>query len=134
MAERDSSSPLSRRSFIQSLGWGAAGLGLMPSGAPATHAADNAAQAADVPFALAHGPCLQVPGTNEMTVTWHTNRVGVSKVLYGKDAPDATAVASRDGLIPNDSTCHAVRLTGLEPGQTYRYKTVTREFKGYKTP
>jgi hypothetical protein len=134
MAENTGSSPLSRRGFIQSLGWGAAGLGLISAGVPIARAADSAAPAADGPFALAHGPCLQVPGTNEMTVTWHTNRVGVSKVLYGKDAPDATAVASRDGLIPNDSTCHAVRLTGLEPGQTYHYRAVTREFKGYATP
>ncbi len=134
MAENTGPSPLSRRGFIQSLGWGAAGLGLMSAGLPSACAADSAVPSADDPFVLAHGPCLQVPGTNEMTVSWHTNRVGVSKVLYGKNTPDAVAVASKDGLIPNDSTCHAVRLTGLEPGQTYQYKTITREFKGYATP
>ena len=119
---------------MRSLGLGAAGLGLMSSGLPAACAAEKAAPAPDGPFALAHGPCLQTPGANEMTVTWHTNRAGVAKVLYGKDAPDTAAVTSHYGLIPNDSTCHAVRLTGLEPGRTYRYKTVTREFIGYKTP
>jgi hypothetical protein len=119
---------------MRSLGWGVAGLGLLSAGLPNACALNDAAPVADGPFAIAHGPCLQVPGTNEMTVSWHTNRVGVSKVLYGKDSPDTAAVTSHDGLIPNDSTCHAVRLTGLEPGRTYHYKAVTREFKGYATP
>jgi predicted phosphodiesterase len=86
-------------------------------------------------FAITHGPLLQTPGPTEMTVTWHTNRAGVSRVLYGAgDELDQTAVASHAGLIPNDTTCHVVRIEGLAPGATYRYKVVTQEFKGYVSP
>lgn len=93
------------------------------------------AQAEEDALAVTHGPCLQVPDTHEMTVTWHTNKAGVAKVQYGEQDPsEKSAVASIAGLIPNDSTGHSVRLTGLKPGTTYRYKTVTHEFKGYVTP
>lgn len=93
------------------------------------------ARADEPAFAITHGPCLQVPRSDAMTVTWHTNRPGVSKVIYGTgDELNQVAVASHAGLIPNDSTAHAVRLTSLVPGATYRYKVVTREFKGYLTP
>jgi hypothetical protein len=116
---------LTRRCFMQAL---ALYLGVLACGLPSARAEEDA-------FAITHGPCLQAPGANEMTVTWHTNRVGVSHVSYGLgDTPDQTGVASCAGLISNDSTCHAVRLTGLRPGATYRYRTVTREFKGYITP
>lgn len=87
------------------------------------------------PFAITHGPCLQSPGTTEVTVTWHTNRAGVSRVVYHEgNGPEQTAVTSKAGLIPNDSTCHAVCLSGLKPGATYKYRVVTREFIKYKTP
>lgn len=93
------------------------------------------AQAAEEAFAIVHGPCLQTPCVDEVTVTWHTNRNGVAKVVYGLEGgPEQTAHTSIAGLIPHDSTCHAVRLTGLEAGATYWYKLVTREFKGYLTP
>jgi predicted phosphodiesterase len=89
----------------------------------------------DAAFAITHGPCLQAPGATEVTVSWHTNRVGISQVLYrAGDGPEQSAVTSEAGLIPNDSTCHAVRVTGLKPGTAYQYKVVTREFVKYKTP
>ena len=93
------------------------------------------ARAEEDAFRMTHGPCLQVPDANEVTITWHTNRVGVANVLYGLQDPlERSAVTSIAGLIPNDSTCHTVRLTGLKPGTAYRYQVVTREFKGYVTP
>jgi len=116
---------LTRRCFMQAL---VLCIGVLACGLPSARAEENA-------FAITHGPCLQVPGTNEMTITWHTSRVGVAKVLYGLGGPpEQPAVASCAGLIPNDSTYHAARLTGLKPGATYRYRTVTREFKAYITP
>jgi hypothetical protein len=87
------------------------------------------------PFAIEHGPSLQAPAADGVTVVWHTNRPGVASVRYGTEAPPAqTAVTSRDGLLPNDSVNHAVRLTGLEPGTTYTYQAATREFVRYITP
>jgi hypothetical protein len=116
---------LTRRWFMRAL---VVGIGVVACGLPYVQGQENE-------FVLTHGPFLQVPGASEMTVTWHTNRIGASKVLYGAgDAPDQSAVTSKAGLIPNDSTSHAVRLTGLTPGATYRYQAVTREFKGYVTP
>lgn len=84
---------------------------------------------------ITHGPVLQQPGLNEITVTWHTSRNAVSEVRYGEgETLDKRAVASTLGLIPNESTCQAVRLTGLTPGKTIRYQLVSKAFRDYKTP
>lgn len=122
----------SRRKFMQRIGLGAVGLGASSFIACAASAKENSD--ADG-FAITHGPVLQSPGSGEVVVTWHTNRPAVSRVLFGQGgALDCTAVTSRDGLIPNDSTCHAIRLTGLMPGQSFQYKLISREFRGYATP
>ncbi len=119
---------LSRREFARHMGLGALGLTLPAVAASA--AADD-----DAPFAVTHGPVLQCPGAGEVAVTWHTNRPAVARVMYGPDERlEQVAFASRDGLIPNDSTCHAVRLTGLTPGQRFYYRLASQEFKGFKTP
>lgn len=121
--------PLSRRAFAQKIGLGALGLASLPLLSP------GAEEQVDTTFAITHGPVVQSPGAGEVTVTWHTNRNAVSRVVYGVDGQlDRTAVTSRDGLIPNDSTCHAVRLTGLTPGKPFHYQLISREFKGYLTP
>ena len=78
---------------------------------------------------------MQSPGTGEVTVTWHTNRPATAAVRCTVDGgPERVFVTSRDGLIPNDSTSHAVRVTGLTPGKPFTYTLVSREFKGYRTP
>lgn len=116
---------VARRRVIASL---AVCIGLLAGVLPFAHAEEDA-------FAVGHGPFLQAPGANEMTITWHTNRAGVAKVQYGvQDPAEHSACTSIAGLIPNDATHHAVRLTGLKPGTTYRYKAIAREFKGYVTP
>lgn len=123
---------VSRRAFVQRSGAGILGLGL---GALSSATACHAEETGNDTFAIIHGPVVQSPGPGEVTVTWHTNRNASSKVLYGTDGQlDHTAVTSRDGMIPNDSTCHAVRLTGLTPGKPFQYRLVSREFKGYITP
>jgi predicted phosphodiesterase len=92
--------------------------------APATESAE--------PLAITHGPYLQLPGEDSMTIVWHTNRNAVSKIEYGQgDALDKTAVPSEHGLIPNDRTNHIVRLTGLQPGAAYKYRVASTEFLGY---
>jgi predicted phosphodiesterase len=85
------------------------------------------------PFAIVHGPYLQLAAEDTVTVVWHTNRPGVSRVEYGPTAAlGQQAVSSRHGLIDNDRTSHVIRLTGLRPGTTYYYRVVTREFVGYE--
>jgi acid phosphatase type 7 len=86
-----------------------------------------------VAFAIVHGPYLQLATEESVTVVWHTNRPGVSRVEYGSTAAlGHQAVSSLHGLIANDRTSHVVRLTGLKPGTTYHYRVVTREFVGYE--
>ncbi len=90
-------------------------------------------QAGPLPFAIAHGPSLQLPTATSVTVVWHTNRPAVSRVEYGPtDRLGSTAISAEHGLIANDRTSHAIRLTGLAPGTTYRYRVVSREFAGYE--
>ena len=85
-----------------------------------------------VPFAIAHGPYLQVPGASSMTVVWHTNRPAVSHVEYGPtESLGQTAVSAQHGLVDNHRTSHVVRLSGLAPGTPYFYRVVSREFLGY---
>jgi hypothetical protein len=112
----------------------------------------SARQEAPAPFAITHGPYLQVPAATSMTVVWHTNRPAVSKVEYWTDDKSAdgsglasaasasataavtvqTATSAAHGLIDNDRTSHVVRLTGLNAGTTYRYRVISREFQGYE--
>jgi len=121
----------SRREFVKHSGVGLLGLGLTGAALPAACETEDAQE----PFAIIHGPVVQSPGPGEVTVTWHTNRNAASKVLYGVDGMlDRVAVTSRDGLIPNDSTRHAVCLTGLAPGKPFHYKLVSREFIKYVNP
>ncbi|HOH51477.1 MAG TPA: metallophosphoesterase [Candidatus Hydrogenedentes bacterium] len=112
-----------------------AGAGLLGAGVAAATARAADADPADAPFAVVHGPVVQSPGTGEVTVTWHTNRPATAAVRCAVDGGEERVfVTSRDGLIPNDSTSHAVRVTGLAPGKPFTYTLVSREFKGYRTP
>ena len=90
-------------------------------------------QVQQAPFAIVHGPYLQLATEDAVTVVWQTNRPGVSRVEYGPTAAfGQEAVSSHNGLIDNDRTSHVVRLRGLKPGTTYHYRVVTREFVGYE--
>jgi predicted phosphodiesterase len=82
-------------------------------------------------FVIAHGPYLQLLTENSVVIVWHTSRNCVSTVEYGVDRLDQTAIQSHHGLIDNDSTSQQIRITGLQPGTTYKYRIVSQEFKGY---
>jgi len=89
-------------------------------------------QEAAAGLVITHGPYLQLPASDSMTVVWHTNKKCISRVEYGAgDKLDTTAVNSRNGLIDNDRTSHIIRLAGLKPGTKYKYRVVSREFVGY---
>jgi len=84
-----------------------------------------------------HGPFLQALTENAVTVVWTTNKKCVSKVEYAlaenfQTFPQfggliQTAQTSRDGLVDADITYHKVRITGLQPGKTYKYRVVSKE-------
>ena len=93
----------------------------------------GAQQPEPTPFAITHGPSLQLPSSASVTIVWHTNRPAVSRVEYGPtDQLGLTAISAEHGLIPNHRTSHAVRLAGLAPGTRYYYRVVSREFIGYE--
>jgi predicted phosphodiesterase len=82
---------------------------------------------------ITHGPYLQHPAADGMTIVWHTNKKCVSKVEYGiGNVLTNTAISSHHGLIDNHKTSHIIRLTGLKPGTQYGYRVVSREFVGYR--
>ena len=106
-----------------------------------------AGQQESAPLAITHGPYLQLPTSTSVTIVWHTNRPCVSRVEYwtgdrsdsaGQGDPArpgtgaTTEVSSEHGLIDNDRTSHVIRVTGLRPGTTYKYRVVSREFGGYE--
>lgn len=92
------------------------------------------AAAQDKPFVthesravITHGPYLLAPTENSVTVVWRTDSPAHAKLLYGRgETPDRVAEPHEHGLKPI-RTLHAVHLTGLEPGVTYRYRIVTSQ-------
>lgn len=73
---------------------------------------------------IMHGPYLVDPSETAITVVWATDTPSHAAVKFGAgDALDQQAEAPEHGLLPV-GTLHAVRLTNLEPGRTYRYQAV----------
>ncbi len=99
----------------------------------------NVGQAAD-PYALfdtrpviLHGPYLVAPTETSVVIAWTTDTPCHSKVLYGVGEPSTEANNAKDGMLPV-GTIHSVRVTGLKPGQSYRYQVVSTrvvKLKGY---
>lgn len=75
--------------------------------------------------AILNGPYLMAPTETSVTVAWTTDMPCHSKVIYGTGG-DLTSEAEnpKHGLLPI-GLHHAVRVTGLEPGRTYRYRAVS---------
>lgn len=85
-------------------------------------------EAKQVELAIVHGPCLQQPRDISMTVLWFTNHPCTSWVEYGTDEElSSRAMSAHHGLIDTNDTRHAVEISGLTPGKTYRYRVVSRE-------
>jgi len=82
---------------------------------------DNAA------LTVTHGPYLQELTADGVTIVWTTSRPSVGRVEYGVDELTKTAQTARHGLFDADTTRHAVRISGLKPGQKYRYRLVITE-------
>ena len=73
---------------------------------------------------IMNGPYLLAPAEDSVTVVWMTDTPCHSKVVYGADALDREADNAEHGLLPIGLR-HAVRITGLEAGKTYRYRVVS---------
>jgi predicted phosphodiesterase len=73
---------------------------------------------------ITHGPYLVDPSETAVTVVWTTDTPSHGAVKFGAgQALDQMAEMGAHGLLPV-GTLHAVRITHLEPGTTYRYQAV----------
>ena len=82
----------------------------------------------DTPLSTVAGPYLQNAQATTMSIQWLTNHPCASWVEYGEPGePYQRAVPSQDGLIRAADTTHRVTIKGLQPGTTYRYRTVSKE-------
>ncbi|MCC6265321.1 MAG: metallophosphoesterase family protein, partial [Bryobacterales bacterium] len=82
---------------------------------------------------ILHGPYILAPTETSATIAWATDTPCHSKVLYGIDETDTEAINQKDGMLPV-GTFHAVHVTGLKPGQTYKFRAVSTrvvKLKGY---
>ncbi|NQV32770.1 MAG: metallophosphoesterase, partial [Phycisphaeraceae bacterium] len=82
----------------------------------------------DTPLSTVAGPYLQNAQATAMSIQWLTNHPCASWVEYGQPGePFQRAVPSQDGLVRAAETTHRVTIKGLQPGTTYRYRTVSKE-------
>ena len=87
-------------------------------------------------LAVTHGPYLQELTSDGVTILWTTNNPCVGRVEYGVDKLTQTAQTVRHGMVNANTTHHAVRITGLKPGQKYQYRLANTEilkFGAYDT-
>lgn len=85
-------------------------------------------------FTFNHGPYLQDPAEDGMSVFFTTSDRSFSWVEVRKD--DGTDlgrfVTCRDGLLDAYTTTHAVRIDGLEPATTYSYRLVSKQMTSFQ--
>lgn len=88
---------------------------------------------AQEPIAIKHGPYLQNLKETETTIVWVANKASVGWVEVAPD--DGTSYYrferskffdSTNG-VKNVSELHSVRITGLKPGTSYRYRIYSQE-------
>ena len=89
-------------------------------------------------ISLIHGPYLQNLGPDEVTIVWIADRNSVGWVEIAPDdgsnfyATDRPKFYDSKHGIKHQSTVHAVRICGLEPGTTYRYRVFAKEICGHE--
>lgn len=91
-------------------------------------------------FKISHGPYLCNPEKDEMSIVWTTNRPAVSWVEIAPDDGNHFYAETREahyvtrfGRVSANQTLHHVRLTGLTPGKTYRYRVLSKEVTEWKS-
>lgn len=85
-----------------------------------------------------HGPYLQNISATEATVVWEADKPSVGWVELAPD--DGTNYYAKERKkffdctngVKNTSLIHSVKLTGLQPGTTYRYRIYSQEVLSHK--
>ena len=113
---------MKRRTFLASLPLSA----LAVKASTMSLIADDAAPAADSGSIIDSPPILQNPCENGMTVVWAVKAPCTGYIEYGETVDlGQKAVTDHFGLNPFDDRFIQTRITGLAPGKTYYYRTVT---------
>lgn len=96
-----------------------------------------AAQSAEK-FRITHRPYLQNLSDTEVTIVWTTNLPGVAWVEIAPDdgtnfyATERSRFYDSRSGIKREDTVHAVRLSGLKAGTTYRYRVFSTHVLSHK--
>mgnify|MGYP000011109352 FL=1 len=88
---------------------------------------------------ITHGPYLQNITETEATIVWTTNRVSVGWVETAPD--DGSNFYARERQrhfdsyigIKSEDSIHSVKLVGLKPGTTYRYRIYSQEVLSHES-
>lgn len=87
---------------------------------------------------ISHGPYLQNVYEREVTIVWISDKPSIGWIELAPD--DSTNFYAFDRQkfydtsigIKRTSLIHSVRLTGLIPGMTYRYRVYVKEILAHK--
>ncbi len=71
----------------------------------------------DTATEITRGPLLQMVSGDGITISWRTNELTSSQILYGISEHSLSAAVKNDVL----STNHELRITGLQPDTKYYY-------------
>lgn len=88
---------------------------------------------------ITHGPYLQNVGETEATIVWVTNRTSVGWVETAPDDGSNFYSCERQKYfdsnigIKQEDSIHSVKLTGLKPGTTYRYRIYSQEVLSHES-
>ena len=85
-----------------------------------------------------HGPYLQNISATEATIVWEADKPSIGWVELAHD--DGTNYYAKERKkffdctngVKNTSLIHSVKLTGLQPGTTYRYRIYSQEVLSHK--
>ncbi|HMR19722.1 MAG TPA: metallophosphoesterase family protein [Sphingobacterium sp.] len=84
-------------------------------------------------FQITHGPYLQALDETSVSIIWTTNRIGISWVELAPEDGSHFYRTERPKYFATDQgfkikdTLHHVRIDGLQPGTTYRYRVFSQE-------
>jgi len=71
-----------------------------------------------------YGPFILDVSDKSATIEWVTDTPCIAKVKYGENTLLNESEPEEKGLVPV-GTLHRIELTGLSPGHTYQYQTVS---------
>lgn len=88
---------------------------------------------AQEPFQITHGPYLQALDETSVSILWTTNRTGISWLELAPDdgthfyRTERPKYYATDQGFKTKDTLHHIRVEGLQPGKTYRYRAFSQE-------